>query len=297
MTDLLPPPRLDEATRDRMRARLRGATEDDAADRRHGRLAPALAAAAVVAAVAGGATIADRPAPTDAQPTGHGGPGVSTTPTTRVEQHRQQTARQRQHQILRRTEVRFRHLTTRVQSGELSPSYDPPSCTSQLVQADLPDARAYTESATIAHDGGETSLWTVPGRWLVCDRWRSGLGTTTIMHVTDDSAPLERDLFTISMNFGSLHPGISAEYVAGGRVPDGVSAISYRFSDGHVAHALFRNGMWAMVYLPTSGPYDQDRAPLGAQTVVTVTMTDGSTREYTLTMGVDDFCAQVNHGC
>jgi hypothetical protein len=161
----------------------------------------------------------------------------------------------------------------------------------------LPGARSFTQVAEIPHSDGSTSLWTAPGRWLFCDQWSVGLGTTTIMHVTDDATPVNRDMFTVSMNAASLYPGLTWEYVAAGRVPDGVSAIRYRFSDGHVEDAVFKDGMWMMLYQPSGGPYDSDRVLTGAHTAVTVTMADGSTQEYTLTMGVDDFCAQINHGC
>jgi hypothetical protein len=288
MTDLLPsPPPLDDVTRDRIRARLRTSIDAERTTRR-GWLVPSLAAAAVLAAVAAGVVASGRATPNDAQPAGQGGGGKTAVsgPSTGARHH--QKSGHREHVVRK-------HVTVSHHGLGVQQSAPPPSCASQIEGATVPEASTYAESASIPHDGGTTSLWTGHGHWLVCDQWQVPTGITTILHVTPDAAPLSRDLFTVSTN-SSPQPRLSTEYIAGGRVPDGVHAISYRFSDGHTQDAVLHDGMWAMVYLPTSGPYNKDVAPTGATTQVRVTKADGSTVSYTLTLPLD-FCAQVNHGC
>lgn len=293
MTDLMPPlRRLDDDARDRIKERLRAATLDEGPTDRRGWWMPTLAVAAVLAAVAGGgALVTARQTPADVRPGGYAGHTTSSAPHADA-----LTAQERSREIQQRIRLKIRHLKAPSQ-GSVHRSYPPPSCTSQMVEAMVPGARTFDQVAEVPHADGSTSLWTAPGRWLICDQWAVGLGTTTIMHVTDDATPIDRDLFTISMNAQSLYPGITWEYVAAGRVPDGVSAIRYRFSDGDVEDAVFHDGMWLMRYAPPGGPYASDRSPLGARTTVTVTMADGTHQEYTLTMGPADFCAQINHGC
>jgi hypothetical protein len=284
MTDLLPPPpHLDDATRDRIRARLRSSIDAERTTPR-GWLVPSLAAAAVLAAVAAGVVASGRATPNDAHPAGQDGGGKTAVsgPSKGTRHHHQRVVRQ--------------HVTVGHHGRRVQQSAPPPSCASQIEGATVPEASTYAESASIAHDGGTTSLWTGHSHWLVCDQWHVPTGITTILHVTRDAAPLSRDLFTISMNFSMKPAPISSEYVAGGRVPDGVRSISYRFSDGHTQDAVLSNGMWAMVYLPTNGPFDKAASPVGATAQVTVTKADGSTVSYTLTLPLD-FCAQVNHGC
>ena len=125
-------------------------------------------------------------------------------------------------------------------------------------------------------------------KYVTCDEWASkGGGNATLFAPRDVAAPLAKDQFQISQNYGMKSD--ANEYVAGGLVPNGTNEITYRFSDGHTEKAVVEDGVWAMAYFP-------DKAlPDNATAKVTVT-TDSGTEKYTL-QGVDDFCGQVNHGC
>lgn len=76
---------------------------------------------------------------------------------------------------------------------------------------------------------------------------------------------------------------------AGGEVPNGVTAISYAFPDGHTEQATVQNGFWAMQYLS-----DKPIAR-GLDWQVNVTLTGPNGR--TITLDYTDGCNQVTHGC
>ena len=64
---------------------------------------------------------------------------------------------------------------------------------------------------------------------------------------------MSKDLVRISQNY-SMEDAHVAQFVAGGPLIDGVKSISYAFPDGHTEKATMNDTMWAMAYLPTSGP-------------------------------------------
>ncbi len=120
------------------------------------------------------------------------------------------------------------------------------------------------------------------------------MGAPTLFGDAPTDAPLSKDLVRISENY-SMEDAHVAQFVAGGPLIDGVKSISYEFPDGHTEKATMNNKMWAMAYLPTSGPLvDGGRAP--GSIGVTVTHDDGTTEDFTLQWGLDT-CAQINHGC
>ncbi len=79
---------------------------------------------------------------------------------------------------------------------------------------------------------------------------------------------------------------------AGGRLPAGVTSVTYVFPDGHEADAIVDGGYWVM----------QDLAPYWANNlnglVVTVELDGpGGASAVDVPLGIDTVCNQVNHGC
>lgn len=265
MNEIPERPLSDEA-RARRRAELMNAIETKQGVRRW--LVPAVAAAAVVGVVSVGAAVAisggdESGAP--GEPAGTGGPNQPAT------QSPHEPGPDKQQTPPKDPDASF-------------PEPNGESC------AEL-DPRIKGAHEVESIDVGETTVrvYANAQQYVTCDEWpRRNGGSATLFAARGVDAPLTKDRFRISMNFGP-GPGDS-EYVAGGLVPDGASEITYRFSDGSSVDAVIENGVWAMAYFP-----DQD-LPADATTDVSVT-TDSGTEEFTLRMGIADFCAQVNHGC
>ena len=153
-----------------------------------------------------------------------------------------------------------------------------------------------SELSSIAYAGGTVTLFGTGSKWIICDDWAatSDGGAPTLFGDAPTDAPLSKDLVRISQNY-SMEDAHVAQFVAGGPLIDGVKSISYAFPDGHTEKATMNDTMWAMAYLPTSGPLvDGGRAP--GSIGVTVTHDDGTTEDFTLQWGLDT-CAQINHGC
>lgn len=266
MTDPLTPPperRLPDEVRARMRSELIESTAERTPRRRNGWLVPAVAAAAVAAVVAGATLLLnggeDGTGGTGLQPAG-GGTGTEPTSTVTTEPS---------------------PATTPVQVSQVP-------CAQQMEQF-LPGAEL---ASTISHVDGVSALYTTARKWVLCDTWQMGdEPRVTLTAVQPDGVAVGKELFTLYMNFGGSG---EAEYGAGGALPDGVTAISYAFPDGHTEQAEITGGMWSMVYLPTSGPLTKGRLP---SEPVTVSVTaDGHRQSWDLEWGTDT-CAQINHGC
>ncbi len=79
---------------------------------------------------------------------------------------------------------------------------------------------------------------------------------------------------------------------AGGRLPQGVSSVTYAFPDGHRTNAVTDNGYWVI----------QDLAPYWANNLnglhVTVHLDGpGGPRRVDVPLGINTVCNQQNHGC
>lgn len=241
-------------------------------------LVPAVAAAAVVGVVSVGAAVGvvgDDGSNGPAQPVGPGGT-MSSSPDKgeSLKEHadNKQSDKAPEH----------KQSDNKVENGEF-PTFPSQECAELNI-----GIKGAEELHSI--EVGETTVRVYGNseQYVTCDEWASkGGGPATLFAPRDVGAPLAKDQFLISQNFG-MKDGAN-EYVAGGLVPDGTAAITYRFSDGHTEKAVVEDGAWAMAYFP-------DKALPEDATAKVMVSTDSGTERFTLA-GADDFCGQVNHGC
>ncbi|HLR83931.1 MAG TPA: hypothetical protein VK059_03225 [Nocardioidaceae bacterium] len=268
MNDIPERPLSDQA-RARRKAELMNAIE---ARQKAGRwLVPAIAAAAVVAVVSVGAAVAVSGGDGPTGPAQSSGPGAATSgakDNTGNAQGRKDGQKQQSGKIQKGDE-RWATMPAR-----------------QCADLDVGIAGA---KETHSIDVGDTTVRVYGNgdQYVTCDEWASNDGgPATLFAPREVGAPIAKNQFVISMNFGMKGGN---EYVAGGLLPEGANAITYRFSNGDTEKAVVEDGAWAMAYFP-------DKAlPDDATAKVTVTTESGS-ETFTLA-GMDGFCGQVNHGC
>jgi hypothetical protein len=105
------------------------------------------------------------------------------------------------------------------------------------------------------------------------------------------TATTEARAYWFAMNYtGNVIPGEKGEYAwAGGRLPDGVTGVSYAFPDGHTEDAVVHDGFWAMQY------YAEKPIAKGLDWTVDVTL-DGPNGQ-TIPLDYTAMCNQISHGC
>lgn len=283
MTDEHPLP-AERALSDQARARHRAALLEAAQqDRRPRRpwLVPTLAAVAAAAAVAtvavGSAVLDDDGSTAPAQPAGSGGP----PPSHLVPDGTPETVPSEGATRIPRDQV------------EGLPGGTPEAEPCDTLRLPVRGAEELTsfeigETTVRVYSNGEQAV--------VCDEWAAITdgGVATVLRPHPAAAPLAAAQFAVSMNFSMNDPKV-AEYVAGGLVPDDVSAIRYTFPDGHVEEAVVDDGAWAMAYFARTGPMSGGGRLTPGEATVEVVRPGGS-ETFTLSFP-EDFCAQTNHGC
>jgi hypothetical protein len=286
MTDQNLPP--ERPLSDQARAQRKADLMHEVAEHRPGSrrwLVPAVAAAAVVAAVAvGGAVIAggDEPTSRPGAPAGGGPAQPSLAPDTPTDDSNAVPSEPPTKPDAPRTVPGESKSSGAFDGG--FPVQPPQSCADLRIPV-----RSATEVSSIPIGDTTVRLFANDDTWIVCDEWASlDGGAATLFHPHPLGAQLGRAELGVSMNF-SLDDPDASEYVAGGALPDGVQAISYTFSDGHVEQATITDDMWAMAYF-TSAKTSIEGA------TVEVTMADGSSDQVELRYPLD-FCSQSNHGC
>jgi hypothetical protein len=112
-----------------------------------------------------------------------------------------------------------------------------------------------------------------------------------VSHPSPFTATTEAKAYWFAMNYtGNVIPGEKGEYAwAGGRLPDGVTGVSYAFPDGHTEDAVVHDGFWAMQY------YAEKPIAKGLDWTVDVTL-DGPNGQ-TIPLDYTAMCNQVSHGC
>jgi hypothetical protein len=271
MNDLLPPDRrsIPERRRALMRERLDneiGTTtmgdRRDGAARRFG--IPALVAAAVAALAIGGYVVASGgdDGSTDPSPAGQGDKGPQG-------------------------------------DGQQNPAADRTS----TAMSD-PDP-AYQQCIDLALEQyelrGEPITEDLTGRLAIED----GTGTTVVVANSTDSytcnikpdeavsnrAPFDADADAEAFWF-AMNQYRGGEYAwAGGRLPDGVTGVSYAFPDGHTEDAVVRDGFWAMQY------FSDDQIAEGLDWPSKVEVNLGGPNGRTILLDYTAQCNQVSHGC
>lgn len=283
---------MSDQTRQRIRERLaRGASPERGAEvgqprRWSGYAVPAVAAASVAALFAGGMWLAaNEPSGGTRESTPMSGasgsptPGADESPTSTPDD----------------SPTTMGETTMTGPPTNIPPEPKLP-CTSLVAAPDegegppIAGARLLAKFPTAATT---TYIYGSGSRYFVCDDYasRDG-GPGTLFAARDRGAAPSAGQFEISENYREIGSSgqMEGEYVAAGAVPEGVTAIDYRFPGGHVEQATIDGDYWSMVHVKKGG-YAPDAAP------IEVSLTSGGeTTSYTLQWGVDT-CAQVNHGC
>lgn len=319
--NLTPPPEepLSDATRAQMRQRLTDATRTAQPRPGHRWLVPGLAAASVLAVVAGAFAVAS----TNDDGAGRGsslqpaGPGTTQSPTSPPGESASSTPSGGSATPTPPEEPASSAIPTPTTVALVEPPQvsGATSCADEVsgfAKVQEPALQGATVTAERDSGAGTTYLYETKSAWVVCDDSTAVLGgpesangyTPTLVssHLKSESYQPDTDTLAISMNFiGSADYNSieSAYFFAAGRDFDGVQAISYTFPDGHTERAVAgQNGLWSMAYVIT----DRPTLNLFADTSqldpieVTVTYTGGNTGSFTLQWGLDT-CAQLNHGC
>lgn len=296
--DLTPPPvePISDDRRAAMRAKLQAATTRRERSPASRWVAPSLAAAAVVTIVAAGAVIVNHDgAPQrgrQSEPLSFAGGGTGAQHGT-VTPGKRSTGQKPGG----RPGLVTPHQGTGTNRGLGHQTLD--GCVSaidDLANPDLESGLSVTDSR--AYGSGTTRLFETSTAWIICDDFSAGYGVAPTLfspHVT--STPYVPDLGTLAISDNSS--GTSWQYLAAGLSFPGVLSISYSFPDGHVEHATIDpNGLWSMLYLPTSGILTEADTNFATLAPVTATVhdTNGDVQTFALQWGVNT-CAQINHGC
>jgi hypothetical protein len=134
--------------------------------------------------------------------------------------------------------------------------------------------------------------------WVGCDTAyarNNGKGSIRQPAAITGPAPGDAEAFTVANNLIPIK-GKQYEYFwAAGRVPAGVTRISYAFPDGLATNAVIQGKYWIMQH-QVATPWQEGMAPT-TQIKVTLYGANGQQlRDFQLNWG-EDTCAQITHGC
>ncbi|MEU4192881.1 hypothetical protein AB0E69_13350 [Kribbella sp. NPDC026611] len=109
-------------------------------------------------------------------------------------------------------------------------------------------------------------------------------------------APGDAAAFTVANNVIPINGKLYEYYWSAGRVPAGVSKISYAFPDGRTTNAVVQGKYWIMQHRAPAPVKDGDPAPTTLIKVTLYGANGHAFRDFLLVWG-EDTCAQMSHGC
>jgi len=297
--NLTPPPERPLTPEQRTRLRSRLPRPED--DRTRSWLVPTVAAAAVVALVAGGSVALARSVGGDGGPrtvepaAGASASAYASAPapvTASTDPCSQVSAA-----IAELNASAGETQLTLTGAQATCVPHNPPTTCAHEVHDVLPGATLVAGSA----DGA--GFWQAGRRWTLCAHDTSA---TTVHRVQNlDDAPVGNARFAFSTDHGDTVGGrMPTTFVAGGPLGGGDARIDYTFPDGHVQEATYLDGVdgsrwWLVSYTATDGPLADPRTNWGqlAPVVARLWGTDVSPPDRITLSWSADGCNQVNHGC
>lgn len=318
--DLTPPPEepLAPERKALIRQRLAAAAMREPELRRQRWLAPGLAAAAVLAVVAGAFVVASTNNGSDGgdnslQPAA---PSTRTpapsTPTTSRSKVLPPNPDAPSASLPAECKV-FEGMPLAKRQCSVFTSDRVASCDEEVAELHEPSLKDAAPTSKRDAGRGSTYLYETKQAWVVCDDTTAVPGgpqseqgfTPTLVSFHLKSTTYQPDTQTLAMSenlianpddYNSIQYGY---FFAAGRDFDGVQAISYDFPDGHREDAVVgQNGLWSMSYVVTDGILIDPNTNVTTLDPIeaTVNYTGGDVRTFTLQWGLDT-CAQINHGC
>lgn len=283
MNDLLPPPRrsIPKGPRERMRAQLDTEITRPTTVNRRGRMArgfgvPAAAALAVAALTVGGYLLANNVdgTGTEASPAGHGSGDRNQT-----------HVRQNGHQLSYAT-------STPPSTPMADPAKAYRTCIDLVAQPGPGEPSPRSLSGKLAIDnGGVTTVVVVDSS----DAYTCNIKPdSAVSHGEPLASVVAPETFAVAAN---VSPDYTGELVwAGGKLPHGVTGLTFAFPDGHREQAVVQDGYWAMHYLAPEA-FTEPGQPVTGTDPITVTL-HGVGGRVTLTLPWGSLtCNQVSHGC
>jgi hypothetical protein len=292
--DLTPPavPPMDEETRARVRARLAEATTTPDTQPGWRRwVLPIAAAAAVLVVALGVGAVAWWPGDDAAAPAGE-----TTAPTGPTAA----TAEPTSPSTAGSTQEASSEPSPTGEESRTAPAYPNPTGESPCGKAvDQQLQGAIEQVATWQLPGGVAGIWAAGGQAVLCED--SGGIATAHRAQSTEAAPVDAEQLIWSTSTYPVEGGLQTAFVAGGRLPEGVTGIEYAWPDGHVERArIVDEGdrrWWLASYVPTDGALVERGTNFLQLDDVHVTVSlSGTQRTFDLPFAAS-MCAQVNHGC
>ena len=180
------------------------------------------------------------------------------------------------------------------------PPADPvAACKSWLKDADAENAPGSSAKVVARLNGapGTVLILADSKNWVGCDTAfaRTGGGRGSIRQPAKIATPpLSADTFAVANNLIPVN-GQQYEYFwAAGRLPAGITKVTYWFPDDKTTEAVITGDYWVMQH-QVGTPWKEGTAP-AAQVEVTLSTASGPVKTFELTWG-EQTCAQITHGC
>jgi hypothetical protein len=180
------------------------------------------------------------------------------------------------------------------------PPADPvAACKAWLKDADAENAPGSSAKVVARLNGapGTVLILADSKNWVGCDTAfaRNGGGKGSIRQPAPiGTPPLSAGTFAVANNLIPVN-GQQYEYFwAAGRLPAGITKVTYWFPDDKTTEAVIKGNYWVMQHLVAT-PWKEGIAP-AAQVEVTLSNANGPVKTFELSWG-EDTCAQITHGC
>lgn len=176
------------------------------------------------------------------------------------------------------------------------------ACKSWLKDADAENSPGSGAKAVARLDGapGTVLILADSKNWAGCDtafaRTGGGRGSIREPARVTGPAPGDAEAFTVANNSIPVNGKQYQYYWSAGRLPAGVTKISYAFPDGQTTNAVIQGKYWLMQHQTPTPSKDGDFPPA---TMIKVTLYGAHgkpLRDFLLVWG-EDTCAQITHGC
>lgn len=184
---------------------------------------------------------------------------------------------------------------------EQQPPADPvAACKQWLNGVDVPKPGSGAKSVARLNGAPGTVLILADSKyWAGCDTAyarQNGKGSIRQPVPVTGPAPGDAEAFTVANNLIPINGKQYEYYWSAGRVPAGVTKITYAFPDGRTTNAVIQGKYWLMQHQTTT-PWKEGTPAPTTQIKVTLYGANGQTlRDFLMNWG-EDTCAQITHGC
>jgi hypothetical protein len=184
---------------------------------------------------------------------------------------------------------------------EQQPPADPvAACKQWLKGVDVPKPGSGAKTVARLNGAPGTVLVLADSKyWAGCDTAyarQNGQGSIRQPVPVTGPAPGDAEAFTLANNLIPINGKLYEYYWAAGRVPAGVTKITYAFPDGNTTNAVIQGKYWLMQHQTTTPWKEGTPAPTKLIKVTLYGANGQPLRDFLMNWG-EDTCAQINHGC